>query len=70
MMRPQPSEAMEAENAAWVWAKHCLAEHLAEVRKGAESLSDSQWQEIEWTFERLKRARERHVALETARTGK
>lgn len=70
MTKPQPSEAMEVENAAYVFSKHCLKEHLDEVRKGIDNPTDSQWQEIEWSFERVKRAYNRHREIEKARLGK
>lgn len=69
-MRSQPKPELEAENMAYVWAEHCLHEHAAEVAKGREYLSDTVWEEIQWTYERLRTAVEHHKALETARLEK
>lgn len=69
-MRAQPTPEMEAENAAYVWARQCLAAHAAEVAKARDILSDGNWKEIAWTFERLKIAYERYRDLEKVRTGK
>lgn len=69
-MRSQPTPEMEAENAAYVWAKHCLGEHAAEVRKAGDMLSDKMMEEISWSYERLRIAYERHRELEKQRTGK
>lgn len=66
-MRQQPTPEMEAENAAYVWVRECLNEHAKECRIAGDYLSDSQWEEIAWTFERLKTAFHRHKELETAR---
>ena len=68
-MKPQPTPEMEAENAAYTWAKVCLREHVQECQE-ADYLSDRQWEEIAWTFERLKNAVERHNRLEAKRLGK
>jgi hypothetical protein len=69
-VKNQPSPELEAENAAYVWVRECLKEHAVEVAKGREYLSDTAWEEIVWTFERLKIAQERHQALEKVRLEK
>jgi hypothetical protein len=66
-MRSQPTPELEAENMAYVWIEHCLREHAVEVAKGREYMSDSIWEEIQWTYERLRIAVEHHKMLETAR---
>jgi len=69
-MRAQPSPQLEAENAAYVWVGHCLNQHISECRNAVGHLSDEQWTEIAWTFERLRIAQETHQAMEKARLGK
>jgi hypothetical protein len=64
-MKPQPSEELEAENAAYVWLEACQKD-LAKAAK-AETYATGAHEEIAWCFERYSRALAKHQALEAAR---
>jgi hypothetical protein len=69
-MRSQPSPELEAENAAYAWAKECIREHADAVRKCAEYPTAEKWDEMAWTFERAQIAFSKHAALEGKRLGR
>ena len=66
--KPQPSDEMEAENAAYLLLESCQVE----LRKaaGLDVYREATHAEIVWHFERYRRAYERHKALEDARREK
>jgi len=56
VIEPQPTEAQEAANAAYVWRKHVQAELVAVMKEPTVKLETAQW----W-FERFTNAYKREI---------
>lgn len=62
----QPSQQQEAENAAYVWAKHCQSD-LVNAALKYDATDKEGWAALKWHFARLDNAAEKYEMAREAK---